>query len=322
MMTSIFIAMPLPEESINVLKENKLSYTIWDSLDHITEDQLCEKVKDVTVLISSVSVNVSQEVIESAPNLKLIANVGDGYSNIDMDVAKAKGITVTNAPTIDSIASTAEQTVTLLLALSRQILAGDKMMRNHAFPGWSVTGYLGGDQVYGKKMVIIGLGRVGKMVAQMMQPFNMDLYYVDPIKADNEFEKANHIKRVSLEEGLALADYVTLNCDLNADNYHMFTLDTFNLMKPSAYWINCARGPLVKEADLVTALQDKKIAGAALDVYEFEPEVSDALAEIPNTVLTPHGGNATVEARKEMAMDAVMQAVHFTKGEPLEYVVK
>ncbi len=321
-MSKIFIASKLPEQALDLLRQANLQFDYHDSLTALTEAELIEKLNGKEVLVCGINVNVSENVINHSPSLKLIANVGDGYSNIDLKAAKAKNLLITNAPTEDSIASTAEQTVTLALALSRQIRQGDQMMRDHKFDGWQVTGYVGGHQVYGKKVVIIGLGRVGKIVAQMFSGFNMDIYYVDPIAAPEDFAKQYNLKQISFEEGLKIADYITLNCDLTADNQHMFTIKEFSLMKPSAYFINCARGPLIKESDLVTALTEQKIAGAALDVYEFEPKVSDALANLTNTILTPHAGNASYEARLEMAQDAVSETIHYFKQEPLKYPVK
>ena len=320
-MTQVFIASKLPQEALDQLTQAGIQFDYWDSLTALTDAELIERLQGKTVLICGINVTINANIINNSPGLKLIANVGDGYSNIDLQAAKLKGLQITNAPTIDSIASTAEETVTLLLSLSRQILAGNELMRAHAFKGWQVTGYVGGHQVYGKKLVIVGMGRIGKVVAQMLSGFNMDMYYVDPVAVSDEFAKQYNLQHVSLEEGLKIADYLTVNCELTADNQHMFTLKEFSLMNPSAYFINCARGPLVKEADLVTALQQKKIAGAALDVYEFELEVSQALAELPNTVLMPHAGNATYEARMEMELDAVNEAIHYLQNKPLKYPV-
>lgn len=320
-MNQVFIASQLPERAIQALQSAQIKFDYWDSLNEISQDELIQSLNGKEALICGVDVSVTKEVIESVPTLKLIANVGDGYSNIDIKTAKAHGIQVTNAPTTDSIASTAELTVTLILTLSRNILNSDRFLRSGEFEGWRVTGYLGGHQVYGKKLLIIGLGRVGKIVAKIMSRFDMEIYYVDPVAADAEFEKTYQLQRVSLEEGLPVVDYVTLNCDLTDTNGGMIGLEQLKQMKKEAYLINCARGPLVKEADLIMALEEKMIAGAALDVYEYEPKVSEKLRKMTNTVLTPHTGNATYEARNEMAMDAVTEVIRYLKGENLLYPV-
>lgn len=320
-MLNIFVASEIPQESLNMLQENNVPFDYWDHQETITESELILRTRECSILVCGIDVQVTKKVILSAPNLKLIANIGDGYSNIDVKVAKSKGILITNAPTEDSIASTAEQTVTLLLSLSRKLLAGDDLMKHNKFTGWRVTGYVGGHQVYGKKLFVVGLGKVGRKVVEMLSGFQMDMYYTDLECKEKEFVDTYNIKKVSLEDGLKIADYVTINCSLNEENVHMISREELSLMKKTAYLINCGRGPLVKENDLVAALENKQIAGAALDVYEFEPKVSTPLTLLPNVVLTPHAGNATVEARKEMAQDAISNVIHFVNKQPLKYLI-
>ncbi|MHC5227619.1 NAD(P)-dependent oxidoreductase [Enterococcus sp. LJL99] len=320
-MKKIFIASQLPEKAMTYLDNQSITFDYWTSPNTISEAELIDKLKDVSILVCGIDVSVTKDVIQASPQLKLIANVGDGFSNIDTDFAKENNILITNAPTTDSIASTAEQTVTLLLSLSRKLLSGDTMMKEHKFQGWKVTGYVGGHQVYRKKIVIIGMGKIGRKVVEMLAGFKMDFYYVDPKTVDVDFATKFALKKVSLENGLKLADYVTINCSLNEENVHMISSNQLSLMKPSAYLINCARGPLVNEKDLCSAITQNQIAGAALDVYEFEPKVSKELAQLDNVVLTPHAGNATVEARNEMAMDAVYNVVKFITNKPLDYIV-
>ncbi|GAA3961644.1 NAD(P)-dependent oxidoreductase [Gordonia caeni] len=320
-MAEIYSAVALPDDSVALLRDAGADYRLFEGAGDITEDQLAAAIGDAEVLISAVNIGVTETVIGAAPKLALIANVGDGYSNIDLDAARARGIAVTNAPTIDSVASTAEQAVALLLAVSRRVLGGDRLMRSGDFTGWEVTGYVGGHQVYGKALLIIGLGRIGRLVAQMLSGFSMTMYYVDPVAADADFVAEYGLTRVELDEGLGLADYVTLHCDLTDDNAGMIDARRLAQMKTSAYLVNAARGPLVVEADLVAALQAGTIAGAALDTYQHEPSISAALASLDNVVLTPHAGNATVEARHEMARDAVGNALAHLRGDQLEYVV-
>lgn len=315
----IYIASKLFEEDYELLSDNNIDYDSWVSNRSIDKESLILNLKDKDILIGGVDVKVDQEVLDKS-SLKMIANVGDGVSNIDVEYAKSKGIIITNAPTRDSIASTAEMSLTAILAISRNIVQNDKLMRNHQFQGWSVTGTLGGNQFYGKKLLIVGLGRIGKVLVEMVANFQLEIYYADPIRYE-EFEKKYNLNYVSLEEGLKIADYISLNCDLNKDNNLMIQLPQLQLMKDSAYLINCARGPLVKEEDLVYALKNNIIKGAALDVYEFEPKISNELASLDNVVLTPHIGNATDEARREMANDAVEEALSFINDKPLRYQV-
>lgn len=320
-MEKIYVASNLPNSALSQLNSLDSSIEYWDGEETISEQELIRNLMDKTILICGIDVQVTEKVMNSANSLKLITNIGDGYSNIDINFATKANIIVTNAPTKNSIASTAEQTVTLLLSVSREILKGDSLMRSHDFKGWRVTGYVGGHQVYGKKIVIVGMGRVGKKVVELLSGFAIDLYFVDPKPVDPLFVKKYRLKQVTLEEGLRIADYVTLNCDLTKDNYNMITSKQLNMMKKSSFLINCARGPLVHEKDLTTALKNNVIAGAALDVYEFEPKVGAELASLPEVVLTPHAGNATVEARQEMALDAIENVQNYVNNKPLNYIV-
>lgn len=315
-MNKVFVSVELPEDSA------ALEVDFWEGPGDISAQELASRVADADVLVSAVNVPVTADVIGAAANLRLIANVGDGYSNIDLPAAQSRGIAVTNAPGTDSIASTAEQTVTLLLALSRRVLQGDQLMRAEKFTGWEVTGYVGGHQVYGKKVLIIGMGRVGRVVAQMLSGFAVQLRYVDPVEVEAEFATKYGMQRVSLDDGLPWADYITVNADLTPTDEFLIDAPQLAAMQKSAYLINCARGPLVREEALVEALRTGQIAGAALDVYEHEPHVAEALTQMDNVVLTPHAGNATVEARHEMARDAAQNVIAFAAGTPLHNVVE
>jgi lactate dehydrogenase-like 2-hydroxyacid dehydrogenase len=284
-------------------------------------EKLIDHIVGVEILIAAVNVSVTEDVLVKADKLALIANIGDGYSNIAIETARKKNISITNTPTHDAIQSTAEMTMTLLLALTRKVKEGQKICNQNDFSGWSVTGYLGGHQASNKTIGIIGFGRIGQKVAKIAHALEMEILFVDPKKIDAQIKDELHAKEVSLEEALTTADYITLNCSANDDNYHMITKNELQKMKKSAYLINCARGSLIKEADLVEALSEKIITGAALDVHEFEPHFTEDLLNLPNVVMTPHVGNDTHEARNEMAHEAVIQAIKFSKGESISDLV-
>lgn len=323
-MQEVFSAVKLPPQAEHLLRTANATVTQWSAQEGeftISEADLLEQATDATILISAVNVPVTAKYIQSSPNLKLITNIGDGFDNIAIGEAKARNILVTNAPTLDSVASTAEQTVTLALALSRQILPDAAIMHADDFPGWSVTGYVGGHQLYGKNVTIIGLGRIGKIVAQMLSGFNTKISYVDPVSAPEDFEKKYSLTHVSLPEGLKTADYVTINCTLNKSTELLIGEHELQQMKNSAYLINCARGGLVDEAALLNALNAGEIAGAAIDTPQHAPHISTALTALPNFIATPHAGNATYEARNEMALDAVNNILRYLKGEELLYRV-
>lgn len=320
-MSQVLIATEIPAPALQKLRDQGIEYAEYLGRGAADEKYLLEHISDASAIVSAVNVSVSKKVIDRATGLKVIANIGDGFSNIDIDAATARNIPVTNTPTHDSIFSTAELTFSLLLALSRRVINGHKMCEKQAFEGWQVTGYLGGHQVSGKKLAIVGLGRIGKVVARMARGFDMPVVYVDPVDAGKEMEKGLNVERVDLREALSIADYLTLNCSYSQENHHMIDEEQFAQMGKQAYLINCARGLLINEAALVKALTSGAIAGAALDVHEFEPHITDGLRKLHNVVLTPHIGNDTVEARNEMAATAVEQVINALAGKPLSHVV-
>jgi len=320
-MHKVLITTEIPEQALAKLKQAGIGYQMYTGASNTPEQYIRDHLRDASAIVSAVNVPITPEIIENGSDIRVIANIGDGYGNIDIETASRRGIPVTNTPTHDSTFSTAELTFALLLALSRKIVSGHKMCERQAFPGWRVTGYLGGHQVAGKKLAIVGFGRIGKTVAKMAGGFDMEMTYVDPVAADAESEKKLRVSRVTLEEALGSADYLTLNCAYSEKNHHMIDEAQFSLMRPQTYLINCARGPLINEATLVAALNEQKIAGAALDVHEFEPHITDGLRKLDNVVLTPHIGNDTVEARNQMADTAIEQVINALSGKPLSYVV-
>lgn len=316
MMTTVLVAVDLPTESKELL--DKQAYQV----NYLNDtESLIEHIAEADVLIAAVNVSITKEILEKADKVSLIANIGDGYSNIDIETARKKNISITNTPTHDAIQSTAEMTMTLLLALTRNVKEGQKICDQNHFSGWSVTGYLGGHQASNKKIGIIGFGRIGQKVAKIANALDMEVIFVDPKKISDQTKDTLHAKEVSLEEALKTADYITLNCSVNEDNYHMITKKELQKMKKSAYLINCARGSLIKESDLVEALNEKIIAGAALDVHEFEPHFTEGLLKLPNVIMTPHVGNDTYEARDEMAFEAVTQIIKFLEGQPISDLI-
>ncbi|MDN6147198.1 MAG: hydroxyacid dehydrogenase [Tetragenococcus halophilus] len=315
-MQTVLVTVDLPEKSKELLEKQSFQ------VNYLSDEKELEKeIAAADVLITAVNVTITKETLENAENLKLIANIGDGYSNIDIATARAKNILITNTPTYAAIQSTAELTITILLALSRDIRKGQEICEQNQFKGWRVTGYLGGHQVSNKKIAIIGFGRVGQKVAKIANALDMSVMFVDPKDISTDITDKLNAKKVSLDKALTEADYVTLNCSANDDNYHMITKNELKKMRKEAYLINCARGSLLKETDLVDALKEKEIAGAALDVHEFEPEFTEGLLQLSNVVMTPHIGNDTYEARNEMAQEAVRQTIQLFQGKEINDLV-
>lgn len=246
--------------------------------------------------------------------LKVIGRHGVGCDSIDCDYAGAKGVAVVNTP-VAVTEPTAELTIAIMLAVARGVVALDKDTRRDgrcgAFPSFDGA-YVG---LHGKTLGIIGFGRIGKAVAAKAAGLGMRVVYSDPIAAPREVEARCNAARVELSELFSQADVVSLHCPFVPENLHIINADTLALMKPSAILVNASRGKMVDEAALVKALADKRIKAAALDVYEFEPEVSRELLSMDNVVLVPHIGTLTYEARREMAREALTGMIAYLRGE-------
>lgn len=318
-MATVYLSAKLPSIATKILDQAKLDYEVFDGEGLITKDELLKHVGDCQVLITPLSTQVDRDVIDAAPQLKLIANFGAGFNNIDAKYARSKGIDVTNTPFVSSTA-TAEVACGLMIALMRRIVEGDHRMRTIGFDGWAPLFFLG-HELAGKTLGIVGLGSIGSAVAKRMHAFNMKIIYTQRHQADPATEAACSAEYVSLDELLKRADVVTLHCPLTDETHHMIDADQLKLMKNSAVLINCARGPVISEAAVLDALNKGEIAGAALDVYEAEPEVDDAFKKLDNVILTPHIGNASVEARDAMGEIVANNAVAALQGDLIKYVV-
>ncbi|NWK83243.1 hydroxyacid dehydrogenase [Staphylococcus sp. GSSP0090] len=297
-MVKVYIAGPIPEVGLNLLKDQGFEVDMYEGTGIIDKETLKHGVKDADALISLLSTSVDKEVIDAANNLKIITNYGAGFNNVDVDYARQQNIDVTNTPKA-STNSTAELTFALVLAVARRIPEGDKLCRTTGFDGWAPL-FFRGREVSGKTIGIIGLGEIGSAVARRAKAFDMNILYTGPHqKVDKEQEIG--AKYVDLETLLKNADFVTINAAYSPSLHHQIDKAQFEMMKPTSYLINASRGPIVHEQALVQALKDKEIEGAALDVFEFEPEINDELKTLDNVVITPHIGNATFESRDMMS---------------------
>lgn len=311
----IYSAVKLPEHIILPLKEQGYDILMHDELTTPSKEEILANTKDKDALITGVNTAVDQEIIEASPNLKVISNVGAGYNHIDTQTAGKHNIAVTNSPADESTASTAENAIMLMLMLSRDINNAQPIAEEDKFDGWQVMGYLGGNQMSGKTLAIIGLGTIGQRIAQMAEGFQMNIIYVDLEPKDVPYT------RMSLEDALPVSDFVVLQMNYSRENHHMINDTTFKLMKESGYLINNARGGIVDEEALADALDQKLIKGAALDVHEFEPKITKKLQGRNNVILTPHIGNDTFEARNKMAEIAVDQVIKALNKQPLNHKV-
>jgi len=275
------------------------------------ELELAAEVPEAEALITIVDDPVTEKVIRAAPKLKIIAQYAVGVDNVDRTAAAARGIVITNTPNVLTDA-TADLTMALLLALSRRILEGDRLVRAGGYAGWRPDLLLGTD-LKGKILGIAGPGRIGRAVARRAKAFGMTVIAFG--RSSRDEADPDDPPRVSFEELLRRSDVVSLHLPLTEETRRLFTRETFAKMKPGSYLINTARGPLVDETALTRALDEGTIAGAALDVYENEPALTPALADENRVVLMPHAGSATVETRREMARMVVEDVRRVLSGE-------
>ncbi|WP_042356424.1 2-hydroxyacid dehydrogenase family protein [Bacillus rubiinfantis] len=317
-MAKVLVAGEIPQKGLEMLeKDHEVEVFHGETL--ISETELIERIKDKDALLSLLSTPVTKEVIDQASNLKIIANYGAGFNNIDIEYAALKGIPTTNTP-FASTAATADLTIALLLAAARRVVEGDEVCRTVGFNGWAPL-FFRGREVTGKTIGIVGFGQIGQAVAKRAAAFDMKILYSNLSRVSPEVEDALQATYVSFEELLSQSDFITINCSYTPSMKHMFSEKEFKMMKPTAYLINCARGPIVDEAALIEALREQTIEGAALDVFEFEPQIGDGLKGLKNIVLTPHIGNATFETREVMAMMAAGNIVKRLNGEEPSYIV-
>ena len=301
-MKKVLITMQVPEPVVDELnKDFEIDYN--DSLDFLDREDLIRRAKDANALLVPLSEKIDKEIIEACDNLEIIANFGAGFDNIDIKTAAEKNIVVTNAPAKFSTQSTAEIAIGLIIDVMRGITRGEDSLRQGNFKGWKPT-YGLGPSVAGKTLGIFGMGRIGQAVCKRAKALEMNVIYHSRTRLDEQKEKELGATYVSFDELIEKSDVISLNSSYSKDLHHLFDGDTFKRMKDTAYLVNTSRGPIIDEEALVKALAEKTIAGAGLDVYEFEPAVTEGLLKLENVVLSPHLGNATIEAREEMGMIA------------------
>jgi len=261
---------------------------------------LIELVSGFDALVSTFQFKVDKEVLDAAKgSIKIIANYGVGYNNVDVEYATQCGIVVTNTPD-PVIEPTAEQAFALMLAAARRIAECDRKMRIPNGLKWGVMENLG-QLLYGKTLGIIGMGRIGQALARRALACGMTIVYYNRNRLSSELENRYQAHRLELELLLKTSDVVSIHTPLTDETHHLIDSSRLKLMKPSAILINTARGPVIDEAALIRALQQGVIASAGLDVYEFEPDISPELFSLDNVVLAPHNGTGTLEARNEMS---------------------
>jgi glyoxylate reductase len=252
--------------------------------------------------------------LELLPGLKIVANFGVGYDRIDVAACAAKGVTVTNTPGVLD-AATADLAFGLIMAVRREIVVADRFVRSAGWSGsWSEGGLA--EELSGSTLGIVGLGRIGSAVARRARGFGMRVLYWGPRRKPESFERQLEMTYAPLDQLLRVSDFVSVHSPLNPETHHQIGKRELALMKPTAFLVNTARGPVVDEAALTRALKKGQIAGAGLDVFEHEPKVTDGLLAMSNVVATPHLGSAVAEVREQMANIVVDNILALLAGKP------
>jgi glyoxylate reductase len=316
----IFVTRRIRDAGLDLLREAGVDLRVWPGPENArpSREEVLEGTRWADVLLSLLTEPIDREVMEANPRLRGVANFAVGFDNIDVPVATELGLPVSNTPGVLTD-TTADLSWALLLSAARNVASGDLFMRGGKYKVWGPNLLLGEDVSRGgdgreKVLGILGFGRIGQAVARRALGFDMRVLAHDPfareaIEADEQAEWAE------LDDLLRESDFVSVHTVLSDDTRHLIGERELSLMKPSAYLINAARGPIVDERALVRALREKQIAGAGLDVYEHEPAMAEGLAELENVVLLPHLGSATRDTRDLMATKAATNALAMLRGE-------
>jgi glyoxylate reductase len=301
---------PLFEAARQILNAS-FDVEYWMEPDRISRPELLRRVKDKEALVCLLTERVNDELLSAAPKLRIVANVAVGFDNIDVPACTRRGIAVTNTPgVLDE--TTADFAWTLLMAVARRVAEGEQLVRSGNWKGWDLDQLCGTD-VWGKTLGIVGFGRIGRGLARRAAGFQMKVLYHDALRPPEAVDKELRAEYREFNALLAESDFVSVHVPLLEETRGLIGSAQLARMKPTAFLINTSRGPVVDEAAVVHALESKKIAGAALDVFENEPFIHPGLKRA-NTVITPHLASASIETRTRMACMAAENVVAMFKG--------
>ncbi len=319
-MAKIFVTRKIPGEHLEELKKAGHEVEISEFNRPITQEELVEKVKGVDALLCLLTDRIDGDLMDAAgPQLKIISNYAVGFDNVDIKAASDRQIPVCNTPSDEVNEAVAEHTWALILSIARRIVEADEATRRGGYKGWEPDIFIGTNLI-GKTLGIIGLGRIGTMVARRAKGYNMTVLY-NKHEPDPEAEKELGIKFAPLDELLAKSDFVSLHVPLTEETRHMINKETLAKMKKRSFLVNTARGQVVDERDLIEALKSGHLGGAALDVYDNEPNIDPEFLGMPNTITTPHIASATLEAREKMGQQAVSTILDSLGGKKPENLV-
>ncbi|MFM7336915.1 MAG: 2-hydroxyacid dehydrogenase [Actinomycetota bacterium] len=304
----IVVTGKIPRAGLEVLKNAGFKPDAWSQDSAMSRGELLAKVAGADILVTLLTEKVDAELLEAAgSNLKAGCNVAVGYNNIDVVACKARNVLVTNTPGVLTDA-TADIAIALILMTTRRLAEGERVIRSQTPWQWGMH-YMLGAGVMNRVLGVVGMGAIGIATARRAKVCGMSVIYHSRSEIDPKIASELSATRVSFDDLLTQSDVVSIHCPSNDSTHHLFGKAQFEKMKPTAFLVNTARGPIVDEQALVDALESKQIAGAGLDVFEFEPKINNGLLHRDNVVMLPHLGSATVETRDAMAMLAANNAV-------------
>lgn len=312
-MAKVVVTGRIPEAALEKLRAEH-EVDAWDGEQSISREELLAKVPGVDALVTLLTERVDAELLEAAgPQLKVVSNVAVGYDNIIVADCTARGVRATNTPGVLTEA-TADIAFGLILMATRRLGEGERLIRSGTPWKWGMF-FLLGSSLQGKTLGVVGMGGIGQATARRAKAFGMEVVYQSRSEIDQAIAAELGARRVELDELLAISDVVSLHCPYGPNTHHLIGAEQLAAMKPEAYLVNTARGPIVDEAALAQALREGVIAGAGLDVFEKEPAVHPELLELENVALVPHLGSSTVETRTAMAVLASENTLAVLRGE-------
>jgi glyoxylate reductase len=311
--SKIVVTGKIPNAGLEVLRNAGLNPHAWSQDVAMSREELLKQVKGAQILVTLLTEKVDSELLDAAGSqLKAVCNVAVGYNNIDVAACKARGVTVTNTPGVLTDA-TADIALALILMVTRRLAEGERVIRSKTPWQWGMH-YMLGTGVTNRVLGVVGMGAIGIATARRAKACGMSVIYYSRSEIDAKIATELNAKKVSLDQLLSESDVVSIHCPSNESTHHLIGAPQFKKMKPTAFLVNTARGPIVDEQALVDALRAKEIAGAGLDVFEFEPKINEGLLDRDDVVLIPHLGSATTETRDAMAMLAANNAVAISAG--------
>ena len=311
----IFITRKIPDIAVKMLTEKGFSVDVSNEDRILTEQEIINilKGKSYNGVVCLLTEQINKNILDASDSVKIFTNYATGFDNIDLVEARARNVTITNAPASLSTEAVAQHAIAFITSLSSRMVEADRFVREGKYIGWEPMHFTGTDFL-GKTLGLVGAGRIGERMAFYAKGLGLKIIYTD-INQNEKLEKeCNAMYYKTLDEVLKEADFISLHVPLLPSTKHLINKDKFSLMKPTSFLINTSRGPVVDEEALRDALGNKVIAGAGLDVFEFEPKLVEGLIDLPNIIMTPHIASANLDAREQMAEIVAQDIIDFFEG--------